>query len=154
MSFSDWIGTLCFLRGAPIRLPLPIADDRSATAPRGAATRRTRSGRRAAGRTSSSAHSRSTTRPPDRFAGCGRNESSTLQHARPRIAEASADGDLRRLRKVIVDYARPDTRRALFQLLNTALPFCVLVGALLYAVDRGAWWAVCLALPAAALLVR
>jgi omega-6 fatty acid desaturase (delta-12 desaturase) len=77
-----------------------------------------------------------------------------LQHSRPGPAAPSADGDLRRLRKTIADYARPDTRRAVLQLLNTALPFCALVGAMLYAIELGAWWAICLALPAAALLVR
>jgi acyl-lipid omega-6 desaturase (Delta-12 desaturase) len=81
-----------------------------------------------------------------------------LQHSRPGPSASSADGDLRRLRKAIADYARPDTRRALFQLLTTALPFGALMGAIFYAIDHdvwwGAWWTACLGFPAAALLVR
>jgi omega-6 fatty acid desaturase (delta-12 desaturase) len=77
-----------------------------------------------------------------------------MQEFRPPSAAALAHSDLRRLRKAIAEYARPDTRRAVVQLLNTALPFFALVGVMLYAVDNGVWWAVLLALPGAALLVR
>jgi acyl-lipid omega-6 desaturase (Delta-12 desaturase) len=58
------------------------------------------------------------------------------------------------LRQVVTRYARPDARRALFQLLNTALPFAALLAAMAWGVDQGAWLALLLALPAAGLLVR
>jgi len=62
--------------------------------------------------------------------------------------------DLRQLRRAIADFAPPDTRRAVIQLLNTAIPFCALVATILYAVDHGAWWGALLSIPGAALLVR
>jgi omega-6 fatty acid desaturase (delta-12 desaturase) len=77
-----------------------------------------------------------------------------LQDLRPPSAAPLSHPDLRRLRQAIAEYAQPDTRRAVVQLLNTALPFCLLVGVVLWAVENGAWWAAFLALPGAALLVR
>jgi acyl-lipid omega-6 desaturase (Delta-12 desaturase) len=77
-----------------------------------------------------------------------------MQETTPPPAATLPRAELRRLRAAIAEYARPDTRRAIVQLLNTALPFCALVAALLYAVDNGAWWAAFLALPGAAFLVR
>jgi omega-6 fatty acid desaturase (delta-12 desaturase) len=57
-------------------------------------------------------------------------------------------------RDIVAPYARPDTKRAVTQLLNTGLPFLVLVAALLYGVGRYSWAALPLAVPAATLLVR
>jgi acyl-lipid omega-6 desaturase (Delta-12 desaturase) len=60
----------------------------------------------------------------------------------------------RSLRNIVAPYARPNTKRAIAQLLNTGLPFLVLVAALLYGVGRYSWAALPLAMPAATLLVR
>lgn len=57
-------------------------------------------------------------------------------------------------RKIIARHARPDTRRGIIQLLNTALPFLAVTAALIYGVYRDFWPAFALAIPAAALLVR
>ena len=64
------------------------------------------------------------------------------------------DDAKRSLRDIVAPYARPDTKRAIAQLLNTGLPFLVLVAALLYGVGRYSWAALPLAMPAATLLVR
>jgi acyl-lipid omega-6 desaturase (Delta-12 desaturase) len=58
------------------------------------------------------------------------------------------------LREIAARYARPDHRRAVLQLLNTGLPFAVLIGAMTWALENGAWWALALAVPSAGLLVR
>ena len=60
----------------------------------------------------------------------------------------------RSLRDIIAPYARPDNKRAVAQLLNTGLPFLILVAALLYGVGRYGWAAIPLAAPTAILLVR
>ena len=57
-------------------------------------------------------------------------------------------------RQIVVDYAKPDTRRGIIQLLNTGLPFLASMGAMLYGLDRGFEAALLLAPVAAALLVR
>lgn len=57
-------------------------------------------------------------------------------------------------RDIIAAHAKPDTRRGILQLVNTALPFLALTAALIYGVYRGFWPAFALAVPAAALLVR
>ncbi len=57
-------------------------------------------------------------------------------------------------RDAVGRYARPDTRRAVVQVLNTGLPFLLLMGAMFYALSHAIWPAVMLALPAGALLVR
>jgi len=64
------------------------------------------------------------------------------------------DDPERSWREIVAPYAKPDTKCAAIQLLNTGLPFLVLAAALLYGVDRYRWAALPLALPAAALLVR
>jgi Fatty acid desaturase len=57
-------------------------------------------------------------------------------------------------RAIAAPYARPDPKRAIAQLLNTALPFVILMAALLYGIGRYGWAALPVAIPAAALLVR
>jgi len=57
-------------------------------------------------------------------------------------------------RAIAAPYARPDTRRAIAQLLNTALPFLVFMTALLYGIGHYGWATLPVAIPAAALLVR
>jgi acyl-lipid omega-6 desaturase (Delta-12 desaturase) len=57
-------------------------------------------------------------------------------------------------REVVSRYAKPDTRRAIVQILNTGLPFLLLMGAMFYALSHAVWPALLLALPAGALLVR
>ena len=57
-------------------------------------------------------------------------------------------------RDAVSRYARPDTKRAVVQVLNTGLPFLLLMGAMFYALSHNFWPAVMLALPAGALLVR
>jgi acyl-lipid omega-6 desaturase (Delta-12 desaturase) len=64
------------------------------------------------------------------------------------------DQSKRSWREIVAPYARPDTRRAVIQLLDTGLPFLVLVAALLYGIGRYRWAAFPLVVPAAALLVR
>jgi omega-6 fatty acid desaturase (delta-12 desaturase) len=58
------------------------------------------------------------------------------------------------LREIVSRYAQPDTRRATVQILNTGLPFLLLMGAMFYALDHHFWPAMLLAVPAGALLVR
>lgn len=60
----------------------------------------------------------------------------------------------RSLRRAASSYARPDARRAIFQLLITALPFLALMAGILHALSNGFWVALVLSLPAAALMVR
>jgi acyl-lipid omega-6 desaturase (Delta-12 desaturase) len=57
-------------------------------------------------------------------------------------------------RKIVAEYARPDSRRAAIQLLATAVPFFGILAGLLCALDHGIWAAMLLALPGAALLIR
>jgi omega-6 fatty acid desaturase (delta-12 desaturase) len=57
-------------------------------------------------------------------------------------------------REIIAPYARPSGRHATGQLLNTGLPFLVVMAGLFYGLDHGFWAAQLLALPAAALVVR
>jgi acyl-lipid omega-6 desaturase (Delta-12 desaturase) len=57
-------------------------------------------------------------------------------------------------RAIAAPYAQPDTRRAIAQLLNTGLPFLVLMAVLLYGIGRYGWAALPIAVPASALLVR
>ena len=57
-------------------------------------------------------------------------------------------------RQITARYAQPDRRRALLQLLNTGLPFLALLAAMTWGLDRGIWWAMLLAVPAAGLLLR
>ncbi len=57
-------------------------------------------------------------------------------------------------RGAVAAYARADTRRALTQLLGTALPFLALTAAILFGFNHGVWAGAVLVLPAAALLVR
>ncbi|HEX2116506.1 MAG TPA: fatty acid desaturase [Alphaproteobacteria bacterium] len=59
-----------------------------------------------------------------------------------------------RLREIVRQYAEPDTSRAIVQVLNTGLPFLLLMGAMFYALNRDFWPAMLLALPAGGLLVR
>jgi acyl-lipid omega-6 desaturase (Delta-12 desaturase) len=68
--------------------------------------------------------------------------------------DSTPDPSKRSWREIVGPYARPDTKRAVTQLLNTGLPFLVLVAALLHGVGRYGWAALPLALPAAMLLVR
>lgn len=75
-------------------------------------------------------------------------------HTNTDQASSTHDCAKRSWRDIVAPYARPDTKRAVTQLLNTGLPFLVLVAALLYGVDRYGWPALPLAVPAAALLVR
>ncbi len=64
------------------------------------------------------------------------------------------DRSERSWRAIAAPYSRPDSKRAIAQLLNTGLPFLVLMAALLYGTGRCGWAALPLAIPAAALLVR
>lgn len=57
-------------------------------------------------------------------------------------------------RDVVADYAKPETRRGVIQLLNTILPFAALMAAMLYGLEHGVWLILALAVPAAGLLVR
>jgi acyl-lipid omega-6 desaturase (Delta-12 desaturase) len=65
-----------------------------------------------------------------------------------------ANHDPRSLRRLTAEHARPDGRRAAVQLFNTALPFLGIMAGMFYALDHGAWAALLLAVPGAALLVR
>lgn len=67
---------------------------------------------------------------------------------------ANAPAATRPWREIIAEHARPDTRRSIIQLLNTALPFIAVTAALIYGVHREFWAAFLLVIPAAALLVR
>ena len=57
-------------------------------------------------------------------------------------------------REIVAPYARADHRRAVAQLLNTGLPFLLLMAALIYGVRRYPWLTFPLAVPAVFLLVR
>lgn len=71
------------------------------------------------------------------------------------MTDSPVQGAVRRSwRDIIAEHARPDTRRGVIQLLNTAPPFLVVTAALIYGVYQDFWPAFALALPAAALLVR
>jgi omega-6 fatty acid desaturase (delta-12 desaturase) len=72
--------------------------------------------------------------------------------ADPSIHVAGCTGQS--LREIVQIYAQPDTRRAIVQILNTGLPFLLLMGAMFYALDHAYWPAMLLALPSGALLVR
>jgi acyl-lipid omega-6 desaturase (Delta-12 desaturase) len=65
-----------------------------------------------------------------------------------------ADRPARSWRQITSAYAEPDTNRSLAQLLNTALPFLALMGALLYGLRHEVWATLVLVPPVAALLVR
>ena len=56
--------------------------------------------------------------------------------------------------KIVAPYARADLRRAVGQLLDTGLPFLLLMAALLWGVKHHPWLTLPLAVPAAMLLVR
>ena len=78
-------------------------------------------------------------------------------HMRIRASTAptsSVHDDTRSWQEIVAPYARPDTKRAVFQLVDTVVPFLALVAALLYGVSCYGWAALPLALPAATLLVR
>jgi omega-6 fatty acid desaturase (delta-12 desaturase) len=62
--------------------------------------------------------------------------------------------DARGWRELAAPFAKPDGRRGALELLYTAAPFLLLVGAILYGVQQEIWGAVALVLPAAAFLVR
>ena len=64
------------------------------------------------------------------------------------------DQATRSWQEILAPYARSNARRAVGQLLNTGLPFLVLVAMLFYGAGRYGWAALPLAVPAAALLVR
>jgi acyl-lipid omega-6 desaturase (Delta-12 desaturase) len=64
------------------------------------------------------------------------------------------DHATRSWQEILAPYARSDARRAVGQLLNTGLPFLVLVTMLFYGAGRYGGAALPLAVPAAALLVR
>lgn len=57
-------------------------------------------------------------------------------------------------REALAPYAQSDARRAVTQLLNTALPFLALMALMIHGLDSGVWTALLLAVPAAGLLVR
>lgn len=54
----------------------------------------------------------------------------------------------------LAPYCKPDARRAIQQLFATSLPFLISMAVLLYAMSRGFWYALALAVPAAIFLVR
>lgn len=56
--------------------------------------------------------------------------------------------------ELLAPYAKPDLRRSIFQLLNTAIPFCLLWLAMLKSLSYGYWLTLLLAVPTAGLLVR
>src|SRR5258708_16460567 len=62
--------------------------------------------------------------------------------------------DLRKWSTIVAPYARADHRRAVMQLLNTGLPFLVLIAALMHGMSRYPWLTFPLTLPAVFLLVR
>src|SRR5690606_6366423 len=57
-------------------------------------------------------------------------------------------------REIVAPYARPCARRGILQLLNTGLPFLVVMAGMLYALDRGIEAALLATPLAAGLLVR
>jgi acyl-lipid omega-6 desaturase (Delta-12 desaturase) len=57
-------------------------------------------------------------------------------------------------REIVSPYAKPNTRRAVIELLATGLPFVGLMAGLLWGIDNGLWPMLALGIPAAALLVR
>jgi omega-6 fatty acid desaturase (delta-12 desaturase) len=57
-------------------------------------------------------------------------------------------------REIVAPYAQPNRRHATGQLLNTGLPFLVVMAGLFYGLDHGIWVTLLLTLPAAALVVR
>jgi acyl-lipid omega-6 desaturase (Delta-12 desaturase) len=61
---------------------------------------------------------------------------------------------LRSWQAIVAPYARADHRRAVTQLLNTGLPFLLLIAAMIYSAGSHAWLSLPLALPAVFLLVR
>lgn len=56
--------------------------------------------------------------------------------------------------RVLAPFKKADTGRAVFQLLNTAIPFAVLWGVMLWSLDVSYWLTLALAVPAAGLQVR
>ena len=56
--------------------------------------------------------------------------------------------------EIVAPYARANHRRAVVQLLNTGLPFLLLMAALIYSAERYPWLTLALAPPAVFLLVR
>jgi omega-6 fatty acid desaturase (delta-12 desaturase) len=56
--------------------------------------------------------------------------------------------------RTLARYCDPDPKRSIFELLVTAVPFVLLWATLLLCLQRGLWWAVALAVPAAVFLVR
>jgi acyl-lipid omega-6 desaturase (Delta-12 desaturase) len=69
-------------------------------------------------------------------------------------AAPSAAASARPWREIIAPYAKPSGRHAAAQLLNTGLPFLVIMAGLFCGLDHGIWATLLLALPAAALVVR
>jgi acyl-lipid omega-6 desaturase (Delta-12 desaturase) len=63
-------------------------------------------------------------------------------------------GARRSWRELVAPYAKADPRRGWIQLLNTGLPFLLLVAAMLVGADHGVWAVLVLIVPGAALLVR
>jgi len=68
--------------------------------------------------------------------------------APPRAAAAPPTAP-RPWREIIAPYAKPSGRHATTQLLNTGLPFLVIMAALFCGLDHGIWATLLLALPAA-----
>jgi len=58
------------------------------------------------------------------------------------------------MRQMTARYSRPDSRRAIIQLLNTGVPFLALMAAMTWGLEHGIWLALLLAVPAAGLLTR
>ena len=56
--------------------------------------------------------------------------------------------------EVLAPYTKPDLQRSVFQLLNTALPFCFLWALMLQSLAYGYWITLLLAIPTAGFLVR
>ena len=69
-------------------------------------------------------------------------------------APAIGDNSIASWREMCAAHAKPSNWRGITQILNTAVPFFALIAVMLYGLDNGAWYALGLALPAAALLVR
>jgi acyl-lipid omega-6 desaturase (Delta-12 desaturase) len=79
--------------------------------------------------------------------------------AQPGQSPTSADGSTslppaRSWREIVAPYARADHRRAVAQLLNTGVPFLLLMAALIYGARSDFWPIFPLAVPAVFLLVR
>src|SRR5882672_11039040 len=78
----------------------------------------------------------------------------TMSLSAPPRAAAAPPTAPRPWREIIAPYAKPSGRHATTQLLNTGLPFLVIMAALFCGLDHGIWATLLLALPAAALVVR